>query len=172
MPAKQHQIIAPHKTWADVAGSGEVIETYLGIKRARDNCFVKVFPDFPEAILAAMRDKKLEGSGDLLFYFMHRAMKSMVNGTEEQIKIEATAAQIMEATGKSRRSVINHLNTLIRLGFLKQPRRGVAAYVLPPEYIYRGVLHKLRQKQAQEGAKSAAQVMKEIKAKRPAGEKK
>jgi hypothetical protein len=48
----------------------------------------------------------------------------------------------------------------------------VAAYVLPPEYIYRGVLHKLRQKQAQEGAKSAAQVMKEIKAKRPAGEKK
>jgi hypothetical protein len=126
-----------------------------------------VFPDFTEAILAAMRDKKLAGAGDLVFYFMSRLMHVRVNGTEEEIGIRATAEEVALATGKCIRAVRKNLATLIELGFITQPIRNIPIYTVPPEFIYRGVLKMLRQRLAQEGGKPMDQVMREMKAARP-----
>jgi hypothetical protein len=165
--SSKQQVVGGRNEWADVNKKKENLETITVPVRHVDRQFIKVFPAFTEAILTAMRDKKLEGSGDLLFYFMHRAMRSMINGFEHEIKIEAATAEIMAATGKKRSTVLKNRDTLVKLGFLKQPRRGVQAYVLPPDFIYRGVLYKLRKKEAQQQKKEMAKALREMKALRP-----
>lgn len=163
---KQH-VVGSLDEWAHVGKKKQNIQTITIPFRHKDKCFVKVFPAFTQAVLEAIQDKKLEGAGDLLFYFMHRAMKSRINGTEDEIRIEATTAQIMTALRKKRSTVLKNRNTLIKLGFLKQPRRGVPDYVLPPEFIYRGVLHKLHLQQVQQGGNLLDHVLRGIRERRP-----
>jgi hypothetical protein len=163
--AIRHQVLNPPTTWVAV-GNEEPLITGRFIVRDRDTKFIKLFPIFTAAILKAMRDKKLKGSRDLLVFFFDKLMDARINGTEDQIAITAPADLIARETGKSIRAVRENIAILLELGFLKQPRRGVPDYVVPPPYAYRGVLEKLLKDRFRKGAVPAAQASKEIKAKR------
>jgi hypothetical protein len=140
-------VYAPAKVIIRRDNGGELPETTPMIGRLGDAKFIKLFPSFTEAVLKAMRAGQLRGGADLLFYFMERTMTSAVNGTTDQIGILSPAGEIAETLGKSVRAVQSNIRVLLDLGFLVQPRRGVAIYFLEPQYAYRGSLLKLREKE-------------------------
>jgi hypothetical protein len=161
-----HQVVGANKIWHNEDKTEKPLKTKTFVVRDGDRFFIKVYPAFTKAILAALQDKKLAGAGELIFYFMGRLMSAKFNGTRQEIGIKATAEEIVQATGKGIRAVRNNLRTLIELGFLEQPHRGIPIYVVPPEYIYKGVLLTLHEREAKGGDEAVRQALREMKAQR------
>jgi DNA-binding transcriptional ArsR family regulator len=168
--AIRHQVLNPPTTYVAV-GEEEPLKIGRFIVRDRDRKFIKLFPNFTESILVAMRSKKLKGSADTLLFFLNKLMDVRINGSPDQIAIIAPAEKIAHETGKSVRAVREHIAILLELGFIEQPRRGIPDYVVPPNHAYRGVLKKLYKKETWEQKEAMAKALREMRAKRAAGKK-
>jgi hypothetical protein len=164
---KEHKVVKARQTWVSKDDQAKVLETVTMVVKPCDRLFIKIFPDFTEAVLQAIRDKKMAGAEDLIFYFMSRLMHVRVNGSEHEIGITATAEEIADELNKSVRAVRKNLRTLISLGFIRQSTKRLPTYTVPPEFIYRGTLKILRQREAQQGGKSMDQVFREMQQQRP-----
>jgi hypothetical protein len=164
------RIISPHEQWVSADNPAQTLETFRSILRPTDRKFIKVFPIFLEDLLAAMRNKKLAGAEGLLLYLMSCVMDLPVNAMGKNLGIHIAIKDVAQATGKKERAIKKNLRTLLDLGFLIQPTPRIPIYILPPDYIYRGVLRKLHKATIEAAMQmrgvSATKTLAQIKSKR------
>lgn len=125
------------------ASTGEYITAIAFIPEAKDKDFVKVFRLFSEKLLIDLAKKELTGAElKVLAWFLAKTVELPI---QSDMWIPIRYQKLAEELGLHVETVRSCIKKLAEKGYLEQFAKRQTVFRLKPEYVYKGVLVKLKE---------------------------
>jgi len=119
--------------------TGEVLKAISIIPETKDKNFVKVFKLFSVKVLQDLG--LMNGEAKLLMWLLAKTLELPV---QSDMWIPLDYKEVAKDLGVSKRSVMNYIKKLLKLGYIEQYKRRHPTYRIKPEFVYKGILQKLK----------------------------
>jgi len=123
--------------------TGEYLPFIAFVPEAKDKDFAKVFKLFSEKLLMDLTNKAITG-GELkiLAWFLAKTVELPF---QSDMWIPVKYSQLAEEVQLHEKVVQQYIKKLVQKGYLEQFRNRQTIFRLKPEYVYKGVLVKLKE---------------------------